>query len=372
MADLRKIVQSRVPKWQRKELAKKDAEEFLKLKDKPLKRAGYFLKWAVKLLVPDFLVGYPNLWDNLKMLRKHPYFRPLRMALAAWLIFTLTFGSLLVHFQPTRAATETTTWPFTTAGDYTVSDAGLIEVAGGVARLKPLTGGAQEKNYPFTTPADYTYDSNKINVTGGVTTLNGIPVLPYAHWHLNESSGITATDSSGNGRNGTTVNSPTWVAGKLNNSLNFVSTSSQYVNCENIAGFERTDPFSIECWLKTAATSFRGIIGKSLVGSPFTGWSVYTYNSLLDFSLVNSASNAITVNAVGAVMNDNVWHHIIITYDGSSNANGVKFYIDGSLKTNLVQTNTLSATIINTENCNIGKFRAYYWNGDLDEVIIYI
>ncbi|MDP4034565.1 MAG: FISUMP domain-containing protein, partial [Pseudorhodobacter sp.] len=42
-------------------------------------------------------VGHPNLWDNLKTLRKHPNFKPLRMALAAWLIFSITFGSLGIY-----------------------------------------------------------------------------------------------------------------------------------------------------------------------------------------------------------------------------------------------------------------------------------
>ena len=55
------------------------------------------MKWAIKLMVPDFLIGHPNLWDNLKTLRKHPRFKPLRMALMAWLIFTLTLGSAGIY-----------------------------------------------------------------------------------------------------------------------------------------------------------------------------------------------------------------------------------------------------------------------------------
>ncbi len=100
--DLRNIFLSRTPKWQRKILARKDAEEYLKIcRDgichpafKQARKTHYFLKWAIKLLVPDFLIGHPNLFDNLKTLFKHPNFKPLRMALVAWLIFSLTTGSL--------------------------------------------------------------------------------------------------------------------------------------------------------------------------------------------------------------------------------------------------------------------------------------
>lgn len=56
-------------------------------------KSKLFLKWTVKLLAPDFLVGHPNLWDNMKTLAKNPRFKPFRMALAAWLIFSLTIGS---------------------------------------------------------------------------------------------------------------------------------------------------------------------------------------------------------------------------------------------------------------------------------------
>ncbi|MDO9579760.1 MAG: FISUMP domain-containing protein [Bacteroidales bacterium] len=99
------IIKPRMPKWERDFLIKKEAEEYLMLcRDgachpvvKRVKKARHFMKWAVKLIVPDFLVGHPNLWDNLKTLRKHPNFKPLRMALAAWLIFSITFGSLGIY-----------------------------------------------------------------------------------------------------------------------------------------------------------------------------------------------------------------------------------------------------------------------------------
>jgi len=62
-----------------------------------IRKSRHFMKWAVKLLIPDFLIGHPNLWDNLKTLRKHPNFKPLRMALAAWILFTLTLGSAGIY-----------------------------------------------------------------------------------------------------------------------------------------------------------------------------------------------------------------------------------------------------------------------------------
>jgi hypothetical protein len=50
----------------------------------------------------------------------------------------------------------------------------------------------------------------------GTETLFGPAYLQY---HLNEATGIAVSDSSGNMRHGQTVNSPAWIAGKLNNCL---------------------------------------------------------------------------------------------------------------------------------------------------------
>lgn len=50
----------------------------------------------------------------------------------------------------------------------------------------------------------------------------------YLQYHLNQSSGSAVVDSSINSRNGLTVGSPSWVAGKLNNCLQLNGTS-QYI-----------------------------------------------------------------------------------------------------------------------------------------------
>jgi len=53
-----------------------------------------------------------------------------------------------------------------------------------------------------------------------------------AYWPLDEGSGSTTTDASGNGNSGTLMNSPTWETSsscKYVDCLSFVSTSSQYV-----------------------------------------------------------------------------------------------------------------------------------------------
>ena len=49
-----------------------------------------------------------------------------------------------------------------------------------------------------------------------------------AHWRLDEASGVTAFDSSGNGNDGTLNGNPQWEAGMIGGALHF-DGSSDYV-----------------------------------------------------------------------------------------------------------------------------------------------
>ena len=108
----------------------------------------------------------------------------------------------------------------------------------------------------------------------------------YAYWKLNESSGIIAADSSGNGRNGTTINTPLWVAGKLNNCLQFNGTT-QGVNCNDIANFERNQTISLECWIKCSSTGIRTMISRRdrSKGSAAEGWGLLINNGQVGFQM---------------------------------------------------------------------------------------
>lgn len=59
----------------------------------------------------------------------------------------------------------------------------------------------------------------------GTETLVGPAYLQY---HLNEASGSTVSDSSGNNRNANTVGDPTWISGKLNNAIQ-LNGSTQHI-----------------------------------------------------------------------------------------------------------------------------------------------
>lgn len=195
----------------------------------------------------------------------------------------------------------------------------------------------------------------------------------YAHWHLDEASGTNASDSSGNGRNGTLVNmiDADWQAGKLKNCL-FFDGINDYVDFGNIAAFERTQAFSVEVWIKSDVTGTHEILSKLNLASPYTGWDYFVNASALGFRLLHDiTTNGIIVSAAVTVL-DGAWHHIVVTYDGSSNASGCKMYVDSASKTVVASLDNLNLTIVNTTPLTMAKNQAgAFFSKLIDEVVIY-
>jgi len=199
-----------------------------------------------------------------------------------------------------------------------------------------------------------------------VTIAGSIPA--YACWHLNELSGVIATDSSGNGRNGTLVLSPVWVTGKLNNALYFGSISGQWVDCGDIASFERTESHSYEFWFNSENATNRGVIVRYVAPR---GILCELSQGHVYFRLYTSGANYLQVYTTTA-FSYSVWHHCVITYNGSSLASGVIIYVDGSPQALTIDSDTLNGTIINAGKLYLasrGSGSSFY--GKLDEIIIY-
>ena len=147
-----------------------------------------------------------------------------------------------------------------------------------------------------------------------------------AHWSFDQSSGAVLTDNSGNGYNGTLVNSPTWVAGKLGQALSFSTNRS--VSVGNIPAINGVNKLSMSAWIKRGTSNARVLVGKQTSNHDVTieAWndgSVY-------FQLSNGS------DASGRVsLNDTNWHHVAFTFDGAlaGNSNRLKGYVDGAQRT---------------------------------------
>lgn len=234
---------------------------------------------------------------------------------------------------------------------------------------------AGEYNWDFSNSSNYIYNSSEIIINNGLAYLNGTDNPVYSLWHLNEGNGTIVNDSSGNNRDGIIIANATWVAGKLNNALQF-NGATQYVNFTNtsLASFERTEAHSYEFWIKTATipSTYGNILGR-YDATNVRGFTIYIDNlPKVVFLEANAVSNYLQVRTSATNVVNGSWHHIIVTYDGSSSSAGVKIYIDGVSQTVDVPKDNLGGTSITAESFKIGKDSANnYFTGNLDEVTIY-
>ena len=80
--------------------------------------------------------------------------------------------------------------------------------------------------------------------------------------------------------NGTLQNGATFASGKVGQAFHFNGTN-QFIQVTNgsSVNFERTDPFSIDAWLRTTETSVNMFIAaKRQINAPFTGYGLQVDN----------------------------------------------------------------------------------------------
>ena len=137
------------------------------------------------------------------------------------------------------------------------------------------------------------------------------------HWTLDDGSGTTAADSSGNGHDGTLLDG-TWTNGKISGALDFDGTNDG-IDFAAIPELDAPSAFTFAAWIRhDASTQFRSIFDKRDAGTD--GYDLYLTNSSRAFIRVNTAT--LTGNAIVA---DGTWHHVAAVYDGSS----MVLYVDG-------------------------------------------
>ena len=94
----------------------------------------------------------------------------------------------------------------------------------------------------------------------------------------------------------------------------------------------RSDAFSFGLWINPGETTKRSVLAhrsRSGIDSASRGFEIILVNDVPEFALVHfSPGNEIRIRARKS-MPLNQWTHLAATYDGSSRADGMRFYING-------------------------------------------
>jgi hypothetical protein len=139
-------------------------------------------------------------------------------------------------------------------------------------------------------------------------------------WKLDDGKGALATDSSGNGNNGTLVNTPTWANGTAGGALSF-NGGNQHIEIAKVAGLETGNTaHTIAAWVKIDALP-KGRTFFVLLGQEGPGAHHW---------LIDGGGGAQFGPWLGAQVRPRIiigrWTHFAITFDGTT----LIGYVNGS------------------------------------------
>ncbi len=195
---------------------------------------------------------------------------------------------------------------------------------------------------------------------------------PVAEWKMDENTGTTAQDTSGNANTGTLTSSPNWATGKFSSAVHFNGTS-QYITAAHSSSLTPTGDYTIGAWVKTSSSnSEQEVVSKFDASGSFPGYLLSVGNAIggntgkVCLWVGDSSSGWVCGSTL---VNDGAWHYILAQLSGTT----VHIYVDGVLDASATRSPSRS----NTQALRIGSrydtgsFPNAWFAGLIDQVRIY-
>lgn len=193
-------------------------------------------------------------------------------------------------------------------------------------------------------------------------------------WYkFDEGSGSTAIDSGSVGNNGTEVNGPTYVTGKIGPfALSFNNSFNQRVETSNASSYNFTSGgFTVSSWVKASSADSCDTIATTLVPPSYQGWEyAISQGSCSAQPGIPSVYNGSTWISDNHTVNDNTWHMLTVVFDPTG-LGAYKFYDNGTLSaTDVAGAPSYGATPLWIAGRNDGG-APQYMLGVMDDVRVY-
>jgi hypothetical protein len=215
-----------------------------------------------------------------------------------------------------------------------------------------------------------------VGVTGNAeTSTTEIPSANLkGHWKIDENTGTTLNDLSGNANNNTSAANVTWVNGKYGAGLYFNGTTSNVTWTDDADfDFAAANSFSISAWVKNVNTASRNYFIVSKADGTNGGYKLYM-DATGDFCFAVDDDATWTPDDSACTVDfdydDGEWHHLLAKKTGTTR---LDLYVDGYLAaadTTIAATGTLA----NTGSLYLGvdsDGTSNEWEGTIDEVKIF-
>lgn len=185
---------------------------------------------------------------------------------------------------------------------------------------------------------------------------------------LDETTGDAVRDASHPSQPGTVQGRSQWTSGKQAGAMQF--DGQTYVDLGGRGDFDGAAPFSISIWIYPDSSATMAVLSKMDEANSYRG-----YDLLLDGGnkpvchLIHRwPDNAIKIVAQQP-LSPQAWHHLVVAYDGSRKAEGVRMFVDGKRQPFDVASDSLKDTISTDQPLRLGRRQtSLSYSGKLDEV----
>jgi hypothetical protein len=191
-----------------------------------------------------------------------------------------------------------------------------------------------------------------------------------AHIALDEGQGELAHDSVDAQRVGKIIGDVKWAAGKVNTSLDF--NGKTHVDFGQLIELDTHKPFSISAWIFPTSNSPSTVVSKMDDASAYRGFDLIIEQGRPAIHLIHHWPDNFIKKITKKPLSLNSWHHVLVSYDGSSLAAGVLIYVDGQAMGMDVVGDKLGGTITTQKPVHLGRRSdSVPFQGKIDEVQFY-
>jgi hypothetical protein len=177
-----------------------------------------------------------------------------------------------------------------------------------------------------------------------------------AWWRLNGN----AVDSGPAGLDGNPQNGAGFAAGLEGQAFNG-DGNNDYIDVGSDTALHLSGPLTVSAWINGNGVPTSADTGILNIGSLNYALTHHT-DGLVYFYIGNGGNNLSAAAGPGA------WHQVTGTFDGTTNADGMKFYLNGALAG--MRTSTVATTGA-TGSLWIGRYNMSYFRGLIDYVAVY-